>query len=107
MAEVPVEEEVDDSDIESFDILEKDAEEEELDRLVLGDGFGFKAQWGNDTEMRDGESEGEGDDAVDQDSEGEAELEDVDDADVRTLEHYKPSRLTFYSSSSSILDHPD
>ncbi|KAF8848924.1 WD40 repeat-like protein [Acephala macrosclerotiorum] len=86
VAEVPVEEEPNDSDNESLDILEKDAEEEELDRLVLGDGFGFKAQWGNDTEMQDGEPKGEGDDAVDQDSEGEAGLEGVDDADLFFLD---------------------
>lgn len=68
------------------EILDKDAEEEELDRLVLGDGFGFKAILDKDTNMQDGESEDGENDSVDQDSEGEAGLEGVDDADVSSFQ---------------------
>ncbi|KAE8449383.1 hypothetical protein EG329_008284 [Mollisiaceae sp. DMI_Dod_QoI] len=85
-ADVAIDEDQSESDNESVNILEKDAEEEELDKLVLGDGFGFKAQLGKDTEMQYGGSEDEEDDAVDQDSEGEPGLEDVDDADLFFLD---------------------
>lgn len=77
-----------DSDNESVEILEKDAEEEELDRLVLGGGFGFKAQFGTDMDMLDGIADGEENEDVDQDSEGEAGLEGIDDADVRNLPNF-------------------
>ncbi|KUJ18635.1 WD40 repeat-like protein [Mollisia scopiformis] len=74
------------SDNESLEIFDKDAEEEELDRLVLGDGFGFKTQYGADTEMQYGEAVDEDEDVVERDSEGEAGLEDVDDADLFFLD---------------------
>jgi hypothetical protein len=88
------------SDNESVDILEKDAEEEELDRLVLGGGFGFKAQYNRDAGMPDAVSENEEDEDVDQDSEGEAGLEGLDDADVKYLQMYSHSKANPSSSFS-------
>jgi U3 small nucleolar RNA-associated protein 18 len=61
--------------------LEKDSEEEELDRLVLGDAGAFKAQLGRDRAMEeDSNQDGEG---IEKDLEVEAGLEHLDDADVR------------------------
>jgi U3 small nucleolar RNA-associated protein 18 len=66
-------------------LLEKDEEEEELARLVLGDGLGFKAQLGQQMDLdMDGGSE-EGESIVEEDSEGEARLENIDDAEVRGI----------------------
>jgi U3 small nucleolar RNA-associated protein 18 len=65
--------------------LEKDEEEEELARLVLGDGLGFKAQLGQQMDLAmDGGSEEE-ESMVEEDSEGEARLENIDDAEVRGI----------------------
>jgi len=75
--------EQDDSDNESVDVMEKDEDELELDRLVLGDEAGFMAQLdheggdGGDEDLEEVELEAEvglGD--------VEGNLEDVDDADV-------------------------
>jgi U3 small nucleolar RNA-associated protein 18 len=72
-----------DSDNESLRVLGKDDEEEELARLVLGNGVGFKAQLSQQMDLDvDGGSE-EGGDMAGEDSEGEAGLEHVDDAEVR------------------------
>ena len=74
----------DDSDNDSLGILEKDKEEEELARAVLGDVAGFKAQLGQHMDLDIG-SEG-GEVLAEEDSEGEASLENVDDAEV--CKHY-------------------
>lgn len=74
--------ESDNESVESIQILEKDAEEEELDRLVLGGGFGFNAQFSKDVDMLAEESQDEENEDIDQDPEDEAGLEGVDDADV-------------------------
>ncbi|CAG8974251.1 hypothetical protein HYALB_00009740 [Hymenoscyphus albidus] len=73
------------SDNDSDEIMDKDEEEEELDRLVLGDGGAFKAQLlqsashgGNDSDSDVGPS-GE-------DEAAEGGLEDVDDADLFFLD---------------------
>jgi hypothetical protein len=70
----------DDSDNDSLVMLEKDEEEEELARAVLGDVAGFKAQLGQHMDLDTG-SEG-GEVLPEEDSEGEAGLENVDDAEV-------------------------
>ena len=79
-----------DSDNESLGMLEKDAEEEELDRLVLGDGAGFKAQLGHQMEVDINISPENANEVVDGDSEGEAGLENVDDAEVRDNCYFSP-----------------
>ena len=78
--EVNSENETDESDNESLISVEKDEEEEELDRLVFGDGAGFKAMLGQGMEV-DSEDK-EGDSGVEEDG-SEAGFEPVDDADVR------------------------
>ena len=81
----PEREERRDTDNDSTGLLEKDEEEEELARLVLGDGLGFKAQLGQQMDLAmDGGSEEE-DSMVEEDSEGEARLENIDDAEVRGI----------------------
>lgn len=71
------------SDNEDLEILERDAEEEELDKLVLGDGSAFMAQLGGGMDV---DSEGDSDvaEGLDDDNDGEGGLEGIDDADVRT-----------------------
>lgn len=69
---------VDESDNESLISVEKDEEEEELDRLVFGDGAGFKAMLGQDMDV-DSEDK---DEEAGSENESEAGLEHVDDADV-------------------------
>ncbi|PQE27419.1 hypothetical protein CJF31_00009041 [Rutstroemia sp. NJR-2017a BVV2] len=66
---------------ESEDMMEKDEDEEELDRLVLGDDAGFTSQLGQDMDvyMDSGEDE-EGD--RDEEENENIGLEGVDDADV-------------------------
>jgi U3 small nucleolar RNA-associated protein 18 len=78
-------EERSDIDNDSTGLLEKDEEEEELARLVLGDGLGFKAQLAQqmDLDMDGGSEEEEG--MVEEDSEGEDRLENIDDAEVRGI----------------------
>lgn len=75
------ENETDDTDNESLISVEKDEEEEELDRLVFGDGAGFKSMLGQGMEV-DSEDK-DGDNGVEEDG-SEAGLEHVDDADVRS-----------------------
>lgn len=72
-----------DSSNESGGRIEKDEEEEELDRLVLGNGASFKAQLGQsaDVDMDYDQERGAG--LADEDSEEEGGLEGVDDAEVR------------------------
>jgi U3 small nucleolar RNA-associated protein 18 len=71
-----------DSDNDSIGALEKDEEEEELARLVLGDGVGFKMQLDSHARF-DMDSNSENGEGVDEEgSEGEAGLENVDDAEV-------------------------
>lgn len=82
-SELNREEEQSDSDNGSLEMLEKDEDEEELDRLVLGNGPGFKAQLGQDMDW-DQESDSEkGGEAREGDIEADTGLEGVDDADVR------------------------
>jgi U3 small nucleolar RNA-associated protein 18 len=67
------------SDPESEDIMEEDEDEEELNRLVLGDGAGFASNLAGDyVESEEGSDVEEGADGEDQGLEG------VDDADVST-----------------------
>jgi U3 small nucleolar RNA-associated protein 18 len=72
------------SDEESLSMLEKDSDEEELDRLVLGDGAGFKAQLGMGMEWEKGNGSGDDDGAPEDTSEADVGLEGVDDRDVNT-----------------------
>lgn len=67
------------SDNESVDIMDKDSDEEELDRLVLGDGAGFTAQLGQDMDFESGDDEEEKGQDEEQEDIG---IEGVDDADV-------------------------
>ena len=73
------------SEEENGKVMEKDEEEEELDKLVLGDGGGWMASLGmtmdvdgegDEERSREGEKEGDG-----EEDEG---LEGLDDADVST-----------------------
>jgi U3 small nucleolar RNA-associated protein 18 len=73
------------SDDESLDLREKDSDEEELDRLVLGDGAGFMAQLGVDMDVDEEDDIENGDAHSREEEEGEAALEGVDDADVRMV----------------------
>ncbi|PQE29299.1 hypothetical protein CJF30_00004367 [Rutstroemia sp. NJR-2017a BBW] len=70
---------------ESDDMMEKDEDEEELDRLVLGDDAGFASQWGQDMDL---DMEPGGDDEGDRDEEENEDigLEGVDDADLFFLD---------------------
>jgi U3 small nucleolar RNA-associated protein 18 len=77
-----------DSDNESLGILEKDAEEEELDRLVLGDGAGFKAQLGQQMDIDFDAASVNEDSVAEGASEREDDLENVDDAEVRGNSHF-------------------
>ncbi len=72
-----------DSENESIEANEKDEEEEELDRLVLGDGTNFRAQLRQHMDLdSEGEPE-EGDQADEEEPEVDGSLENVDDSDVR------------------------
>ncbi|EPE26211.1 WD40 repeat-like protein [Glarea lozoyensis ATCC 20868] len=71
------------SESENPSIASKDDEEEELDRLVLGDGAGFKAQLAYDFNAGRNESDGE---VAEEDEEAEEGLENVDDADLFFLD---------------------
>jgi U3 small nucleolar RNA-associated protein 18 len=73
------------SENDSLEMLEKDEEEEELDRLVLGDGAGFKAQLSQhmDLDLEDDFEIAEG--LAEEGSEAEIGLEEVDDAEVRNI----------------------
>lgn len=71
------------SDNDSADPMEKDAEELELDRLVLGHGMTFGAQLGQETDMNYGQGSDNGNLTAQENEEGNVGLEGVDDADVR------------------------
>jgi len=71
------------SDNEDLEILEKDAQEEELDKLVLGDGSAFMAQLGGGMDV-DSEEGSDVAEELEDENDGEGGLEGVDDADVRT-----------------------
>ena len=71
------------SDNGSLGMLDKDEDEEELDRLVLGDGAGFMAQLERDMNVNEDKDEEDGENVSDDDEEGEGGLEGVDDADVK------------------------
>ena len=75
-------EDEEESDNESLGMLDKDSDEEELDRLVLGDGAGFMAQLGGDMEVDEGEDEEDIEGMSEGGEDGEGGLEGVDDADV-------------------------
>lgn len=96
------------SDIESDDgslqSLEKDEEEEDLDRLVFGDDAGFKAMLGQSMDVDSDNSNEEIEEAEDGADAG--GLEDVDDAEVRTLLRNLTTANDMSSSSSLIRDHP-
>jgi U3 small nucleolar RNA-associated protein 18 len=77
------EHEQDDSDNESAEVMEKDEDEQELDRLVLGDEAGFMAQLDNEgAEDEDEDLEEAGLEAEVGLADVEDELEGVDDAEV-------------------------
>lgn len=69
------------SENEGSDIMEKDEDEEELDRLVLGDSAGFLERLGGHMDL---EEEGNLDGGEEADLEADVGLEGVDDADVTT-----------------------
>ena len=70
------------SDNESLEMFEKeDEDEEELNRLVLGDDVGFMARLGKDISL-DEDRSGDSNSDIEESNEGEARIEDVDDADV-------------------------
>ena len=90
------------SDNEEVEDLQKDSDEEELDRLVLGDDAGFLEQLGADTRMSDGGDESSAEAGLEE----EGGLEGVDDADVGTKYHnFLIAVLTVASFSFWILDH--
>ncbi|RAL66263.1 hypothetical protein DID88_005934 [Monilinia fructigena] len=72
------------SDNESVNMMDKDSDEEELDRLVLGDGAGFTAQLGQDMDF-ELEEDSEGENGEDKEQE-DAGIEGVDDADLFFLD---------------------
>lgn len=77
-------EELNVSDNESLPVSDKDEDEDELERLVLGDEATFRAQLGMKMDIdQDDEENG----ASEQDSEADAGIEDVEDADVSALLH--------------------
>ncbi|TVY12865.1 putative U3 small nucleolar RNA-associated protein [Lachnellula arida] len=82
---IPHEDEQSGSDNEDLEILERDAEEEELDKLVLGDGSAFMAQLGGgrDVDSENGSDVAEG---LENEDDGEGGLEGVDDADLFFLD---------------------
>lgn len=70
------------SENEGSEIMEKDHDEEELDKLVLGDSAGFFERLGGNIDVdNDGDSDGEREEA---DLGVDIGLEGVDDADVIT-----------------------
>lgn len=74
-----------DSENDGLGIMEKDEEEDELERLVMGDDAGFRANLGmGDVEMDEVE-EGEGNGIEEDDAESVSGIENVDDADVRNM----------------------
>jgi hypothetical protein len=86
------EEEPEISDNESLDILDKDAEEEELERLVFGDGSTFKAQLGQEMDVDYEEGSDYSRKSQDEDAEGDGGLGEVDDAEVRTTPLFQTLR---------------
>lgn len=88
------------SDNESFDAMDKDEDEEELDRLVLGDGAEFKTQIAEDASGMD-EDESEAELETGGVIELEASLEDVDDAEVgQSVRNILVKKLIVYCSCS-------
>ncbi|TVY23260.1 putative U3 small nucleolar RNA-associated protein [Lachnellula hyalina] len=73
------------SDNEDLEILEKDAQEEELDKLVLGDGSAFMAQLGGGMDV-DSEEGSDVAEELEDENDGEGGLEGVDDADLFFLD---------------------
>ena len=72
-----------DSENDDLEIIQKDEEEDELERLVMGDDAGFKANLGMaDVEMDDVE-DSERNGIKENDAESVSGIENVDDADVR------------------------
>lgn len=78
------------SDNEGSEDLEKDEEEEELDRLVLGDGSAFMAQLGLQMDV-DYEERSDGESGLDEEGGSEAGLEGVDDTDVNATPPILPA----------------
>ncbi|KAK6606141.1 U3 small nucleolar RNA-associated protein [Botrytis cinerea] len=81
---IPQESEESASDNESVNMMDKDSDEEELDRLVLGDGAGFTAQLGQDMDFESEDNE-EGEKGQDEERE-DIGIEGVDDADLFFLD---------------------
>ena len=67
----------------SLTLSEKDSDEDELDRLVLGDDAGFMAQLGEDMDLDEATEHAVESISV-QDEDEEVAMEGVDDADVRS-----------------------
>lgn len=74
-------EEEEESENESLGMLEKDSDEEELDKLVLGDDAGFMAQLGGDMDVDEEDSE-DFNGVAEESGKEEDGLEGSDDADV-------------------------
>jgi U3 small nucleolar RNA-associated protein 18 len=108
-SEVELEKGENESEIDGLHMMEKDSDEEELDRLVLGDGSEFKAQLGRAVDLDRAENS-EGYDVEGGDLEEEEGLEDVDDADVRDLNtlswlfEANYCKLFFLDAGPSIVD---
>jgi U3 small nucleolar RNA-associated protein 18 len=103
------EREQDGSDKESVDIMEKDEDEQELEKLVLGDEAGFMAHLDHgDAGYEDEDLEEEEDLEAEVGLDVEEILEDVDDAEVGPAFVYIISAETDYSYScfSLMLCHP-
>ncbi|KAH8814872.1 U3 small nucleolar RNA-associated protein-like protein [Xylogone sp. PMI_703] len=71
-----------DEDDSENSVVEKDEEEEELDRLVLGDGAGFKAQLGMEMDIDEEDESGSEGEALEEEEQSEGGIEEVDDADL-------------------------
>jgi hypothetical protein len=95
-----IKEKLQDLSDDDVDSVGKDEEEEELDRLVLGDGIGFKAQL-QGAEVDSAEEEPE-DEIIEGQENEEVGLEGVDDADVSTP-LFQALHQTEISSSSSLI----
>lgn len=83
------------SENERLGMLEKDSDEDELDRLVLGDGAGFMAKLGQEMNLDANEDDKREEGASDEDGEGREGLEGVDDADVKDPPSPLPAETNF------------
>jgi U3 small nucleolar RNA-associated protein 18 len=95
------EREQDESGRETANMMEKDEDELELDRLVLGDGAGFLAELNRKEEEDHGEASEAELEAELGLEDGEENLENVDDADVRKVLFLEYITTNFVYSFSS------